>query len=279
MAGLGQAACLVVSSRKILAGDLAAAVPAFQALDPATPLGFAPLPGTRRVLSGRELRLIARQHSLDPGEQSFPDVCVTRLVQLLTREQVEAALEGSLAMPDARIDVVEFSNQPAASGPSGVPAVRFEPAPARCIPITRSSGGAVSSTTAAGARAYGLRCGSVWSGPGWSRPRTSPAGEPIRAAAGSGRERPECSRFPPLNRFRPNRSQARSRAVASAQGQRIPADALQDLPMWIRGETVHVSVIEGARLGHARCRGALRRQQRRRHPGPQPIHRPGFSRL
>jgi flagella basal body P-ring formation protein FlgA len=116
-AALADAACVAVSSGKILAGDLAAAVPLFEGIDPGTPLGFAPLPGTQRVLSSRELTLIARRHGLEIGlAQPIPDMCVQRLVQPYSRENVKNALIQSLGVLAAELELIEFSSQPLPPG-------------------------------------------------------------------------------------------------------------------------------------------------------------------
>jgi flagella basal body P-ring formation protein FlgA len=92
---------------------LLSAVSQFQALDPATPLGFTPLPGAQRLLSSRELGLIARQHGIEIGDgQVISSVCVERQVRPLAREDIQSALVQALGLPDIKIEVIEFSNQP-----------------------------------------------------------------------------------------------------------------------------------------------------------------------
>jgi flagella basal body P-ring formation protein FlgA len=114
---LAGAHCVSVASDRILAGDLATAVPLFQALDPETPLGFAPFPGTVRILSSRDLRLLAGRHGLmqAPGEV-VPATCVERTVHRLSHDEVEAALLSALSIRDAKMDVLDFSAQPVPAG-------------------------------------------------------------------------------------------------------------------------------------------------------------------
>jgi flagella basal body P-ring formation protein FlgA len=114
--GLAHAACISVPSNRILARDLSTTVPLFQGLDPDTMIGFAPFPGTVRVLSSRDIVLAGRHYGLafPPGETA-PSVCVERIVRHLSMEEVRAALLSAL-VTDVRLEVLEFSNQPLPPG-------------------------------------------------------------------------------------------------------------------------------------------------------------------
>jgi flagella basal body P-ring formation protein FlgA len=103
-------ACVQVSSDKILVRDLLAAAPALQGVDSETPVGFTPLPGTQRVIFGRELTLIARRHGLTLTDA--PDVCVERELRSISADEMQAALTAALGIPDAQLELVEFSTQP-----------------------------------------------------------------------------------------------------------------------------------------------------------------------
>jgi flagella basal body P-ring formation protein FlgA len=112
-----QGVCLKVSSDKILAGDLASAVPLLRELDPGTVVGFAPFPGVERVVSGRELILLARRYGLNLSD--VPDLCVERAMRLISREEMEAALTealGASAHAGAQLEILEFSRQPLPPG-------------------------------------------------------------------------------------------------------------------------------------------------------------------
>jgi flagella basal body P-ring formation protein FlgA len=108
----GSAQCLPVSGERILAGDMARAVPVFAGIAPDLELGYAPAPGARRTYSGAELARLARRYGLavDPGMEA----CFARPVETLTRDHVAAALLA--AMPAARLEVLEFSHQPVPPG-------------------------------------------------------------------------------------------------------------------------------------------------------------------
>ena len=117
VAGWATAACIAVPSDKILARDLSAAIPLFQALDPEAIIGFSPFPGTERVLSSRELLLTARRYGLAfPAGEPAPSVCVQRIVHSLSIEELRAALLSALDNPEARLEILEFSNKPVPPG-------------------------------------------------------------------------------------------------------------------------------------------------------------------
>jgi flagella basal body P-ring formation protein FlgA len=105
---IARAQCLPVSSERILAGDMARAVPVFAGLAPDLALGYAPGFGARRTYGAAELARLARRYGLlvEPGVE----VCFVRPMETLSGERVAAALRA--AMPEARIELVDFSRQP-----------------------------------------------------------------------------------------------------------------------------------------------------------------------
>ncbi len=118
LASAVHAACVAVSSDRIAAGDLASALAVFQTLDPTTQVGFTPLPGTQRILSAGELNLLAQRNGL-VLDGIVSAICVERLVHPISRDDLQTALVAALGVPDAELELVEFSGQP-------VPAGRFE---------------------------------------------------------------------------------------------------------------------------------------------------------
>ncbi|MBZ5611667.1 MAG: flagellar basal body P-ring formation chaperone FlgA [Acidobacteriia bacterium] len=243
-AALAHAGCLAVSSGKILAGDLAATVPAFQALDPATPLGFTPLAGTERVLSSRELRLLAREHALDLQDQSIPDVCVMRLVEPLSRQAIEETLRGALGIPGARLDVIEFSNQPLPPG-----RLEFPLSGLNQPPVSRPEDPVIwrGRLTYDGQRSVSL----------WARVRIAvertwfvaaeniPAGQLIRA----GDIQAISSRTFPFKVSSPDSAGSILGKIARRaipRSQRVLSNAIQDPPDVAKGDTVRVNVTSGS---------------------------------
>jgi flagella basal body P-ring formation protein FlgA len=114
---LAHAVCITVSSPRIVAGDLVEAVPLLRSLDPATPLGFAPLPGTERIFTGRQLLLTLRRYFVNSDSRAvIPDVCVEREAFSISSADVKEALISALGIADANIDLIDFSRQPLPSG-------------------------------------------------------------------------------------------------------------------------------------------------------------------
>ena len=114
---LAGAGCIEVARDRILAGDLAGAVPLLQAIDPATQVGFAPAPGLQRILSARELASFTREHGLTIESGTvFPSVCIVRVARPVSLDALQAALQASLATEGATIEILEYSLQPAPPG-------------------------------------------------------------------------------------------------------------------------------------------------------------------
>jgi flagella basal body P-ring formation protein FlgA len=109
---LANSACIPAAAVRIVAADLRDAVPLFGSLDPATPLAFAPLPGTQRILRAQELTFILQRYgiALDAGTR-MQDVCVEREVRPITSAGMKAALVSALGLTDADIDLIDFSSQ------------------------------------------------------------------------------------------------------------------------------------------------------------------------
>ena len=106
--------CLAVSpaSGDIRSGDLAPAVPGMAGLPADTVVGPAPAPGVMRVFRAPELRMLAARFRFDPPPPE--EICVTRPVFRLDPDRLREAMRRSL--PDARIELVDYSRQPAPEG-------------------------------------------------------------------------------------------------------------------------------------------------------------------
>jgi flagella basal body P-ring formation protein FlgA len=108
------AACLAVGagSDQIVAGDLVPAYPEMASLDPATPVGHAPEPGLSRTFRAFDLRTLAARFGLPAApDQEF---CVERSVAPLDPARLLEAMKRTL--PLARIEILEYSRQPAPPG-------------------------------------------------------------------------------------------------------------------------------------------------------------------
>jgi flagella basal body P-ring formation protein FlgA len=115
-AAVTHAGCVAVASDRILARDLRDALPFLQALNPETEIGFAPRPGVQRILSARELVLLAQKHGLDVGGSIVSNICVVRAVRPIWPEEMRAALLSAIGMTDVELEVVEFSREPLPPG-------------------------------------------------------------------------------------------------------------------------------------------------------------------
>lgn len=108
-------ACVPVEGERILARELAAAVPALAQWPPDTELGYAPAPGLRRVFHAAELQSLARRQGMQTG--ALPDFCVERPTDPLAPEVIQASLAAAAGDPQARVEVLDWSRYPVPHGP------------------------------------------------------------------------------------------------------------------------------------------------------------------
>jgi flagella basal body P-ring formation protein FlgA len=251
-ASWARAACVAVPSDKILARDLSAAVPLFQALDPEATIGFSPFPGIERVLSSRDLLLAARRYGLAfPSGEPAPSVCIERIVRALSIEEVRAALLSALDTPGARgavngqvsLEIMAFSNKlfPPGRLSFQMPALNKAPGNNPQTPVIWP-----------GKLLYDDRQSlSVWAKVRISVDREIfVAKETIVKGAVIQAEQIVTTRVP---QFPSSESPASGSAIAGkvarraiTAGQRIAPEALEDPRDVMRGETVHVKVVDGA---------------------------------
>ncbi len=115
-------ACLGVPRDVVLAEDLAKRVPEFGALPSDLRLTFAPLPGTQRVLSRKELASLLRGNGVEPAGP-LPAICIERETAPLKELDLAAAIRAALnLMEDVHIEILDYPRQPM---PPGV--IRFKP--------------------------------------------------------------------------------------------------------------------------------------------------------
>jgi flagella basal body P-ring formation protein FlgA len=240
-------ACLAVEpgSDRILARDLASAIPQLAAVAPAAEIALAPAPGVARVFRASDLRLLAARFHLDAIPAADPPICVERPVAPLDAPRLLAAMRKSL--PGARIDVLEFSRQPAPSGEIEFPAAGLHPASAgapgsRPQPVLWN--GAV---LFAGTRRFAI----------WATVTVRVAvprilavadlrpGQPVAAAQLAAETREE---FPTALPFALRIDQVAGRwpRLAIRAGSAIRTDQLEQAREVMRGSTVHVDVRDGA---------------------------------
>jgi flagella basal body P-ring formation protein FlgA len=245
VAGLARAACIDVPADKIVARDLSTAVPLFQALDPEKVIGFAPLPGTVRTLTSRDILLVARRNALTFSiGDAAPSVCVQRIAHPLSPQDVRAALISALNVPAAHLDVLEFSN-------------KLVPPGRLVFQLAALNKPAANNPQAEVIWPGKLLFDAQNSLDVWAKVRISVdreiflAKEAIPRGAVIGAAQISTVRMaqfpfpePPLSSLSAIVDKVARRAMVA--GQRIVPEALDDPQDVLRGETVHVTVINGA---------------------------------
>jgi flagella basal body P-ring formation protein FlgA len=127
-----QRACREVESERILARDLAVAIPAFGALPPQLPVAVAPLPGSPRIIHASELVSLARRNSIHLA--TAEDLCFEWTMQPLERAAVADVMRASLNAPEAAIEIVEMSRNQVPRGRIEFPRSRLGTPAAASVP-------------------------------------------------------------------------------------------------------------------------------------------------
>lgn len=104
------AACLPVNGDRITAGDIAEAVPAFAALQPAKVISYAPLPGHTRVFPTAELR-----QRLPDATELPESVCFEWPMRALSPDELRLSMLSALPA-GATVSIGDYSRQPAPPG-------------------------------------------------------------------------------------------------------------------------------------------------------------------
>jgi flagella basal body P-ring formation protein FlgA len=98
-------ACHPVEGDRILARHLAAVLPEFGAAPPEALVGQAPLPGAQRTFHAQELRALSRRFGIDLP--SLTEVCFEWTMQPLDRARAVTAMQESLQIPGAKIEITD----------------------------------------------------------------------------------------------------------------------------------------------------------------------------
>lgn len=108
--------CHLVDSGKILGRDLAAALPAFAGVPAEVEIGFAPIPGARRIFQVPDLARLASRYGVETGP--LAPLCFERSLSPLVPAAIETAMRKELQVADAdlRIEIIEFSLRPTPAG-------------------------------------------------------------------------------------------------------------------------------------------------------------------
>ena len=111
--------CEIVSGDQILAADLSRTLPVFAAIPQDSVIGYSPAPGARRIFHFPELQRIGTQHGIvvPPGSQA----CFQWKMQSITDDAIRAAIRESLNVPEARVEILARSKEPAPEGKVSFP--------------------------------------------------------------------------------------------------------------------------------------------------------------
>ena len=112
--------CHPIQTEKIHGRDLASALPAFAALPADAEFGYAPNPGQERIFRTGELRRIASAYHVD--FRSEANACFTWPTSVPDREKLLEAMKTTLAGREAKIEIVEQSQNGAPQGEIVFPA-------------------------------------------------------------------------------------------------------------------------------------------------------------
>lgn len=236
LATIAAAACLAVGSGddQILLRHVAPAFATLGAAAPETPIGLAPVPGVERRFELPELQRLAARFGLP---EPLREVCVTRPAAPLEPQQILAALHS--AIPEARIELLEYSRYPVPEGDLAFPREGFHVSPSGAI--------------WRGAVRYGGR----HRAPVWARVRVTvaatrvvgdrdlPAGRPIDASALRLETRDEIPSPEPF----PSTVEAVAGCVPRRTiraGEAIRASIIDEPKAVTRGQAVEVEVRAGA---------------------------------
>ena len=106
--------CQTIERDRIVAQDLATLLPAFKAVPPEAFVASSPQPGSRRTIHACEILSFAQRYSI--ALDAAPDVCFEWAMERLDRTRVLEAMQTSLGIPEARIEIAETSLNPVPRG-------------------------------------------------------------------------------------------------------------------------------------------------------------------
>lgn len=112
-------ACEFISGEQIVGADLVKALPIFAGMPRDAVIGYAPAPGSRRILQLMELKRLGAQYGIPVPADSH--ACFQWKMQAITEDAVRAAIRDSLQAPEARVEILAMSNAPAPEGKLAFP--------------------------------------------------------------------------------------------------------------------------------------------------------------
>lgn len=116
MALAAAAECVSVTGDKIVARDLARAIPEFGSVPGDEVLSFAPIPGLTRTLKASQITMLAKRFQSVLNEGAVKDVCFVSAAEMLTEDQIRAAILPAIEWSVVSLKVVDFSRSPLPPG-------------------------------------------------------------------------------------------------------------------------------------------------------------------
>jgi flagella basal body P-ring formation protein FlgA len=103
------AECVTITGDKIVARDLAQAIPEFSSAPSGEVLSFAPIPGMIRIFKASDIARFAQRFKIALGEGSPRDVCFLSAAAVLTEDQIRAAILPAIPWRVVSLKVLDFS--------------------------------------------------------------------------------------------------------------------------------------------------------------------------
>jgi len=124
---LSHRSCEFVSGEQIFGADLSRALPIFAAMPRDMVIGYSPAPGAHRILQFAELKRIGAQYGISVPADS--QACFQWKMQSITEDAVRSAIRESLKAPEARVEILAMSKEPAPDGKLSFPQTGLSAAP------------------------------------------------------------------------------------------------------------------------------------------------------
>ena len=108
--------CITITGDKIVARDLAKAIPEFALAPPDAVLSFAPIPGLTRNLKHLEIAMFAKRFQITMRDDDLQDTCFTSAAAVLTEAQIDAAIRPIIHSPIISMKILDFGRSPLPPG-------------------------------------------------------------------------------------------------------------------------------------------------------------------
>lgn len=106
--------CIPVEGERVYVRDLVSVIPDFAVVPGDVPLGYVPVPGARRIITGPSLQALARIQGLELEQPR--DVCFVLRMSPLAEEKIHTAIIQGYGEDQARIEVKAWGPEAAPQG-------------------------------------------------------------------------------------------------------------------------------------------------------------------